>query len=981
MSRSIFQWAALSLILWAMLSAAVAVSAAEREVVPTPPGGGAPIPLAAPGDLDLLSPGQRLPDDRFLVAPRPGSRALRASPVGGDDILVPSTGDDFTGVSLDIATDGTLFAADAVAAGNLNIRRSTDGGTTWTVWATFTPPVAGDILTEPCLRVADGDEDRVLLAYVHASSTGRKVCFTWAPLSGTTGAFIPGMDIISSPGTTFHNPRFDTDAKSWSNWYIYLVASSGAPGSDIWFVRSIDQGTSFEAAYPIGDAGSVNDYVHPDVSYGSGGYVHVSWSLVSPTDAFDAAIRYRRASTYGGGGTSAWGVISSLTSHTDGFYDLYPRIAASTLDARIAVVHERLRSITGGYLLQRPQVEYSATGIAFSDVAVIPQGPYSVSGLEHDQIRDRWVLCGEDQFIPTLQDTGDPLNFGEAIDIGDRSYYTGSGLIDGHALALDPSRGGRAGVLWTQYWSSQPDTLRFDAEWRNDPGYPVMADGFPVDLPVAPISAPALFDLDRDGDLEILWSGSGGFVFAMHHDGTWVAGWPVNLGVSLSAGPVAVASLYPGGDPLLAVGTQDGRAYVLDEDGAIMNGWPVDMPNPGDVYVSWATLMAPYPRHLVAAGPGALRIFDYDGDYRLGWSSLGADPAGPAACGDIDGDGSNELVCSFGSLLRDFDFQSFSSRLLMVADAEPSAAVSLADVDLDGDVEIAFPLTDGTLHLLQGDGSEMSGWPYVSATGTPLSRPAIANVLGSFEPEIAVAARNFNVHLLYASGTEQYDFPVQNDGWYIYSSPILAHLEDPNSADIVLGARGSKLWAWTNGGEVVPGYPRGLQESVYEGCAFGDLDGDGFTELVVPSQDQILLFETRQTVNPYPAYSWPMEGYDAARTGCLDCPTLVPAALDDSEAVTHVSFAAPHPNPVTSGAVFSFAVPVDAVAQIEVFDLRGRRVRTVTREEVGPGRHVTAWDGRDAEGRPLASGHYLARLRVRGAGVNTMQTRKITVIR
>lgn len=982
MSESILNRVVLILVLCCMVGTATTAAAAQREVVPTPPGGGAPIPLAAPGDPDLRSPGRSLPDDRFLVARGSGFEALRGSPVGGDDVLIPSADDDRTGVSLDIATDGTLFAADAVAGGSLNVRRSTDGGTTWTVWATLDPPGAGEILTEPCLRVAEGVEDRVLLAYVRHSATGRDVLFTWAPLSGTTGVFAAADVVMSSSGVTFHHPRFDTDAKSWSDWYVYLAASGdSSTGSDIWFVRSIDQGASFEAAYEIGDPGGVNDYVNPDVCYGNGGFVHVTWALLSPTDAFDAAIRYRRAGGYAGGGTAAWGTVTALTTHTDGYFDLYPRIAASSLDARIAVVHERLERIPEGYFFRRPQVEYSATGADFADVAEIPAGPFSICGLEHDPVRDRWVLCGEDYYVPTLQDTDDPLDFGAAVEIGDRSFYTGSGLIDGHALAIDPSRGGRAGVLWTQFWTSRPDTLRFDAEWRSDPGYPVMADGFPVDLPVAPVSGPALYDLDRDGDLEIFWTG-GGFVFAMHHDGMWVAGWPVNLGVALAGGPVAITALFPGSDPLVAVGTQDGRAYVLDAHGGVMDGWPVTMSDYGSVHVSWATLMMPYTFNLAAAGPGALKVFDWDGNERLSWSSLEYSPVGPPACGDIDGDGFNELVCSFGSILREFDFQSFSSSVLMTASTNASAAVSLADVDLDGDVEIAFPLADGTLHLLQGDGSELPGWPYLSDTDSPLSRPAIANVLGTFEPEIAVAARSFNVHLLYADGTEQFGYPVQNDGWYIYASPILAHLEDPHSADIVVGARGSKVWAWSNGGSVVPGYPRAVPENVYEACAFGDLDGDGFTELVVPTNDRMLVFETRQTVNAVAAYSWPMEGYDSARSGCLDCPDLSPTAVDEDEATaTHVSFAAPRPNPVSAGTVFSFAVPREAVAEIEVLDLRGRRVRTVTRQEVDPGRHLIAWDGRDGEGRPLGAGNYVARLRVRGAGIDETMTRKVTVIR
>lgn len=56
-------------------------------------------------------------------------------------------------------------------------------------------------------------------------------------------------------------------------------------------------------------------------------------------------------------------------------------------------------------------------------------------------------------------------------------------------------------------------------------------------------------------------------------------------------------------------------------------------------------------------------------------------------------------------------------------------------------------------------------------------------------------------------------------------------------------------------------------------------------------------------------------------------------------------------------------LPAAGRADLDLFDLRGRRVRRLWRGvELSAGDHALTWDGRDAAGRPAAAGVYLARL-------------------
>lgn len=77
------------------------------------------------------------------------------------------------------------------------------------------------------------------------------------------------------------------------------------------------------------------------------------------------------------------------------------------------------------------------------------------------------------------------------------------------------------------------------------------------------------------------------------------------------------------------------------------------------------------------------------------------------------------------------------------------------------------------------------------------------------------------------------------------------------------------------------------------------------------------------------------------------------------------------PNPFNPRTTIAFTLPTGGPVSLSVFDLSGRRVRElIAGETLEAGRHETVWFGRDDQGRALASGTYLYRLRV-GEDVQT----------
>ena len=94
--------------------------------------------------------------------------------------------------------------------------------------------------------------------------------------------------------------------------------------------------------------------------------------------------------------------------------------------------------------------------------------------------------------------------------------------------------------------------------------------------------------------------------------------------------------------------------------------------------------------------------------------------------------------------------------------------------------------------------------------------------------------------------------------------------------------------------------------------------------------------------------------------------TVVPDGLSPvpSTLPTHLVMHAPAPNPFNPQVTMRFELPRETgLAELEIFDVAGRRVRVLAASALAPGAHEFTWNGTDDGGRRMPSGVYLVRLR------------------
>jgi len=74
-----------------------------------------------------------------------------------------------------------------------------------------------------------------------------------------------------------------------------------------------------------------------------------------------------------------------------------------------------------------------------------------------------------------------------------------------------------------------------------------------------------------------------------------------------------------------------------------------------------------------------------------------------------------------------------------------------------------------------------------------------------------------------------------------------------------------------------------------------------------------------------------------------------------------------YPNPFNPATTIAFELPRNGEITLRVFDVLGRRARTLAKGRMTAGQHTVIWDGRNDAGRPVSSGIYFYRLQTKNA--------------
>lgn len=366
---------------------------------------------------------------------------------------------------------------------------------------------------------------------------------------------------------------------------------------------------------------------------------------------------------------------------------------------------------------------------------------------------------------------------------------------------------------------------------------------------------------------------------------------------------------------------------------------------------------------------------------------------------DLNGDGYSETIA--GGLdgkiyaIQPDGYQPFGFPAELGASFQSELAA--ADFDADGDFEIVAGTSAGNLYIIGGLGEILPGFPVqlgsaitgsptitndnrivcstnshiyiVSSAGEIISTRAISSsIAGGFAIgdissdyagiDVAGVSSSGTLYAFRSNGVDLLGFPVET-GVNFTCPPLLANLDTDPQLEIVLQSYDNSLYIYNHDGSIVGGYPFVNDLNGSTPGTLVDFDVNGVAKLVAGYANGVIVYNLRAPVGglaPWISYRGGTQRQGSfASTGFV-------ASQDDVQIATPNALMQNYPNPFNPSTTIKYSLANEALVSLDIYNVKGQKVRRLINGIQTHGAHTVLWDGRDESGRSVASGIYNYRL-------------------
>lgn len=412
--------------------------------------------------------------------------------------------------------------------------------------------------------------------------------------------------------------------------------------------------------------------------------------------------------------------------------------------------------------------------------------------------------------------------------------------------------------------------------------------------------SPTITDLNNDGLYELIITSKDQYLYILNHDAELLMSYNAN---QYLLGTPAVGNIDLDTDLEIIFGgySNQGKIFAINMDGTNVDGFPVEINEKIQRGVALADINQNNLNDIIFGTDSENIYVLYDnGEIGLSVSVEGDVRSAPSVVKM-----NNEYLIIAGS--RDDYLYGITQNgeikfSYYTGDKVDSSPVIL---DFNNEVIIFFGSSNGNLYAIDTNGNNVNGFP-VNIGSAIESSPAISDFNGDGIPEIVVSSVSNDLKIYNLNGTEYKQIPIS--------------FEFPFS-----------------------GHP-----------VISDIDNDGDLEIFIGTTNGMIGIDIKD-VNGITGGYWNQYRNNLNRNGYIESEQILNNI--DEQTLSEFKLMSPYPNPFNPITQITYYVPKSSLVEIAIHDITGRKVEILEKSIKTLGYHSIKWDASN-----LSSGNYFINL-------------------
>ncbi|MEA2105081.1 MAG: C10 family peptidase [Candidatus Cloacimonadota bacterium] len=483
--------------------------------------------------------------------------------------------------------------------------------------------------------------------------------------------------------------------------------------------------------------------------------------------------------------------------------------------------------------------------------------------------------------------------------------------------------------------------------------------GWPVTVVGGVNGSPAFVDFDGSGTYDVVFGDNSGKIHRFDIEGNEYTGFPYDTQNNIK-GSVAISDIDGNGEKNIICGSNSNELVVLEPNGDELFTYQASM------YVMVTPTVADIDGNgskeiIFQSANGQLYVIDSAGNdfpnFPIAISGTIYMNSGVAVA-DINGNGNKEIIAA--TLTGDVSCINKDAEVEWTINLSSSVQGAPTIIEFSDETYILVGDTGGRLAFINSNGNLLN---FAETSGNFTSSPLAINLSGGSTVQdlwFMIGSQDGTAHLIDYYGNDHDGWP-NDTGDAIYSTPIVADVNNNGIQDFVFGSKDNYLYGFGVDGEPVMEFPIDIGYQIASPPAIIDADGDGDLDIAFGSAYNVDIVDYKTTAGTENIL-YSMYRFDLERTGF----SLISGGYaigDEPPAHFTNSIAQNFPNPVQNSTKISYSLKNADVhnATLKIYNILGQQVSQINNLQAGSQNSVD-WNATDKSGNALSSGIYFYRI-------------------